>query len=267
MPHNEQLTETVWRRRQFLEHMQHGAITKEELVEELGCSKQNMYKRTGELKELGLVKQEQDKYSLTLYGELALQRFQELKEAREYEGLLTTESIEGVLPPHVIEGAEFMLSDSAIPDEPFAYIDKQLHGSDVVEGFSCALFSPNRVSSYYEAVVDKNTRLDAIANRQVVDYILLEHMDTAVTAFESGNITVHVTHQDIPFSVMIFDRNKIIVFANESTAEAKEIASIKGIIINDSTDAVDWALKQFEEYKENSERITLNDITRKEPGV
>lgn len=259
---NEQLAETIWRRWSFLEYMQDGASTKEELVDEVGCSKQNMYKRTGELKDLGLVRQEQDEYSLTLYGKLALQRFQELKEAEKYEDLLTTESIESDLPPHVIEGAEFMLSDTAIPDEPFAHIDKQLHGSDVVEGFSCALFSPNRVKSYYEATVEKNTRLDAVANQRVVDYILLEHRDTAVTAFQAGDITVHVTDEDIPFSVMVFDRNKIIVLANESTAEAKEIVSIKGTIVNDSNDAVDWALERFEEYKKNSRRVVLGDIDR-----
>lgn len=262
----EYLTETVWRRHNFLSSLSSEQKTKEELADTLDCTQQNIYKRGNELKEKSLIEYNEGEYSLTLYGKLVLERYNELNEITEYEDLLTTKSIHKEIDPKIIYGAEFLHSNSTLPEKVFRYIDRELEDCELLEGFTCTLFSPNRVKTYIRAMQEYELDIKGVIHSRVMDYLLSEHSDEIPTVEDSGKLTAWITDEHMPYSLLLLDRSKVIILIFNTDTDIKNIISIKGLIVNDSNEAVNWAKYRFEEYKKDSKKVELNELTKKEPG-
>ncbi|MDY7081232.1 MAG: DeoR family transcriptional regulator [Halobacteria archaeon] len=256
MPVPDDIIEAVWRRQEFIEVLSEDTKTKRNLVEELDYSEQTVYKRLKELRENNLIRRSDGAYSLTPFGKLVFDKFAEIEDICDLDEILTKKSHEEI-DSRVLEGANVIQSDDEFPQRPLNYITDRLMDSDLVEGFSCTLFSPSRVEAYQEAVVENGVKLKTVTNPEVIMYLTSEHSEEISSAIKSGNMTVWLTDKDIPFSTIIFDKSEIGVVIFESNTDAKGIMEIKCVVTNDSESAVNWALEKTRWYIENSSKIDI----------
>ncbi|MDY7081233.1 MAG: hypothetical protein SXQ77_02210 [Halobacteria archaeon] len=187
-------------------------------------------------------------------------RFEEIEELCEFAEVMSSKPVTQELGKEVVEDADITPAEGRVPHQILEYISDRLTKSERVEGFTCTLHSPSRIEAYYEAIVGEGVVLDVVTTEQVVEYLRSEHNDKLTSAIESGNLRIHAIDGEIPFTTLVFDRQDVAVLLFESDADMKGITSIKCLITNGSTEAVEWAVQKTEAYKDRSKTVELTNL-------
>lgn len=258
------LIETIWRRYDFLKALQKDTKTKNELIEELGYSEQTVYKRIRELKKQNLVQQTQNEYRLTLYGHLAINKFNKIENTSKYTELLTDTNLNKELDIEIIQEATFLQRKGNNPDNLLNYFDEKLRNSKLVQSFTSTLFSPSRIDTYEQQIEEKNLDIEVVIQSDIYEYLLSEHRNTVISIMDSGSVQGWVTEEKIPFGVVILDNEEIFINAFDSPRDTTQgTISMKGLIHTTSTPAVNWAKQKMKEYKKESKQIQRKELTGK----
>lgn len=257
------LTETAWRRQDFLQALSQQPKTKQQLMQELGYAEQTIYKRIRELKQQSLVKKERDRYSLTLHGHHTHQKHNEIEWVAEHRELLTKPIVNQNLRPELLIDAEIVERSGTTPKELMEFYDEKFKECTYVEAMTCTLLSPSRVQMYERYLDREETKIEGIFHSNVVEYLVSEHKEVLPSNIRSGDLTAWVTDNEIPFAIAVLDNSEVLIVVFESEGTTKGTVSAQAVVHSKSTPAVNWAKQKFKETKEKARKLNPKDVTPK----
>ncbi|MDY7083291.1 MAG: hypothetical protein SXQ77_13020 [Halobacteria archaeon] len=260
MPDTTELIEISWRRWDYIHCLAEEPRTRQELMDELCYSYDTVYRRLKELQECHIVQRVDKKYKLTPLGKLILNKFREIDEFGRIAEILSTNPHYDDLDAKVLENANTIPVNGSYPTQPLNYITEKLMECNVVDGFTCTLLSRRAADMYHKAIVENGVNMNIITTRQVIEFLQSEHREKFNSAVKSGNLSVHITDENIPFTALVFDKSELCLIVFNSNADTKGLMTMEGIISNCSTSSVNWALERFKKLQENSSLFNVGKV-------
>lgn len=230
--------------------------SKRELEEEIDCSRSTLDRAVRTLADAGFVRYEDGVWKLTLLGrcsyqtrEAYLDRLDGLAEAAEI--------LDGFSPNHPIDcqflaGADVYKADPSMPDAVMqTLLDCAEQATEmyvatpvVVTGFA---------ENFYESVrTGRDYTLEMLLPAGVFDRIHTTFPTLTNDLVNDPNVDLHRASIPFNFGLWIADADEVgvVVFADQG---------VRGILVNDTDDAVDWATDQYKRAKQDAEPILLRN--------
>jgi len=214
-----------------------------------------VYKALSELEDIGVAQRGDGGYRLTLLGRLLFEQYRQFQ--RRLDDICAPGTLLAILPPDMdvpfglVEGAETFLSERHAPNKPIREIERVVTSASEIKGIG-----PVVLPRYVELFTDQFTSDELVGEmlfeRPVVDHLRTDYRDDLTAAFESDNVELWATDTTLPYGLVVVEAPdpKIIFVVYDSAGE------IKGILVNDTTGAVEWGRDQWQRYKATAaERI------------
>lgn len=229
-------------------------MERHELVDHLEQSKSTVYKGITQLQERGLVASTARGLRPTLYGVVALERYDELAGTAELGELLADLPPETVDPAALV-GAEAVLPDRQSVDRHLARLERLFEEARSLRGFSTAL-SPEQSTIFRDRSV-----ADDLAAEWVLPAGLLGHLyevdpQGLEATVSAADVTLYRTERDPPFSLCLAD----LAEGPEVCIALGEEGVVTGLLLNDTAASRRWAESEFERTKRSAERVTPADL-------
>lgn len=245
--------EAVSRRASVIECLMDGPKYNRDLRDELDVSRSTAYKAVSELEELAIARRCDNGYELTLLGRLLFEQYREFHDrfaaiCRPGE-LLAVLPREADIPFDVLDGAESHASERHAPNRPVREIERVVEDASVVKGTGPVVL-PRYVELFSEQVVSESLDAELVFEQPVFEHLTTDYEADFSEAASSEHLSVWVTDSELPFGLLVVEAptKKAGVIVYDSTGD------IKGFVVNDTDRAYDWALGQWEQYREHAKR-------------
>jgi predicted transcriptional regulator len=215
-----------------------------ELVDALPGSKSTVYKGLTQLEEAGLVERTgaASEFAPTLFGVVALARYEELAATAEYGDLLA--GLPGdTVDPAALVGATVVRPDDADTERHLDAIWDLLSEAERARGVA-PVVSPGYVERFL-AILDEGLQAELVLPSAVVAGLRADHADALVAVAERA--TLYETAETVPFGVVVTDGT-----AGAPTRMAIELRDgplLTALVTNDTPGAQVWATATFERYR------------------
>lgn len=251
-PRAHELVEVVSRRLDVLATLDEPKH-KRDLVAALDLSRSTLDRAVRELDAHGLVARE-DGYRRTVTGRIALELFQELLadlEATTDAGeLLRPLPQDAPMSPAMLRGATVYVAE---PPSPTAVLDPLLElyeDAERLRGFSAARSRPEIGDRFYDLLTEEGVQADTVYDASLVEHVV-ENDDRYDELLSLESLQLRV-HPDLPYSLVVVTgpdgETAFVVLYDDD-------ASLRGCLVNDSTDACRWAEEVFERYRAEAEPL------------
>lgn len=247
----DELVELLVRRHDVLESLIDAPKERHVLVDHLDASKSTVYKGVSQLQESGLVEHTSDGLRPTLFGIVALQRYEELAQAAEFESVLAHLPADAI-DPSALADAEVVTPDDRSVDRHLARIRTMIRGANVVRGFSPAI-SPDYLDLFRRRTRDEGFTAEIVLPTELVDALGREHADAVEEILSADGVTLRRTETTLPFSLLIASS----AGETEVGIEVGEGGLATGIVINDTVESLDWAEAVYERYRRTAEPVAV----------
>jgi len=232
-------------------------LQQSEIRRRLNRSKSTTHRRVKKLDEMDFVSKNGDGYVLTGLGEAVAERtaeyVSEVRTAREYEEFLET-----------LNETELRLADisdgkvtRAIPENPVA---PMVRLAEVTSEASDVRALTNSVAPEIFKVGREKMRRGEQEVEMVIDERVMETVHGSDWFGEevrhdvrSGNLRLWIHENDIPYQMGILDDRLCLGAEDEDRMPV-------ALLETENQDAVEWAERTFEEYRERSGRLMKSDI-------
>jgi predicted transcriptional regulator len=230
--------------------------TKPELVDELGVSRSTVDRAVRELDERGLVSRSDGGFSATLTGRLANDAYTEfcdqIRVLAETSDLLTHLSADAELNLCVLTGAEVVEAEQPAPYKPASRLEEYIRRATSVRALTRAIVSSPIPEALHEGVTERGVAFESVYTEPVAEFLRTNRRDERHEMVETGHYRVYETDA-LPFGLMLFeepDRCVVCINVYDDTND------LRGVIVNDTPEAVAWAEDLFETY-----RAAATDVT------
>lgn len=246
----ERLIEVLSKRNDTLRVLLDSPKERHVLVDYLDDSKSTVYKGVSQLQEIGLIKSTPDGLQPTLFGVVALERYDELAQTADFRELLI-DLPPGSIEPDALIGAEVVLPDNTAVDRHLVRLEEMLQNGESIRGFSPAI-SPDYVSILHQRVVNDDLTAEFILPTEILIEFRKEYPTIGDDLLSAENATLYRTEDKLPFTllVVISDGEPIVGI------EMGDNGLAVGIIINDTPQCLQWAEATYEHHHRTAERIT-----------
>ena len=229
---------------------------KPELVGELDVSRSTVDRAVRELVERGLVRRSNGGFTATLPGRLAHDAYSEfhdqIRVLAETSDLLKCLSAHAELDLCVLTGADVVEAEQPAPYKPASRLEEHIGRATSIRTLSRALTSIRVADLLHEAVTERGVPVEAVYPESVVEFMRTERWDERHEMAASGNYQVYET-DDLPFGLLLLeesDRTTVCVSIYDDTND------LRGVVVNDTPEAVSWAQTLFEAYRDDAVDIT-----------
>lgn len=244
------LIEILSRRHDILRSLQDAPKERHVLVDHLEDSKSTVYKGVSQLQERGLVEPTDGGLRPTLFGIVALERYDELARTAAI-GAQLSELPPGTIDPAALIGAEAIVPDRQSVDRHLARLERILRTADTLRGFSRAV-SPEQTAIFRERAVD-----DELSAELVLPDELLAHLHrTDPAGFEetvrADNVSYYRLDRDLPISLFLAtstEGTEVCIGLSDGTLST-------GLLVNDTAESRRWAEAEFERLKRSAGPVT-----------
>ncbi|MDY7083289.1 MAG: hypothetical protein SXQ77_13010, partial [Halobacteria archaeon] len=248
IPSNE-IIEILWRREDFIELIQDNtSVTREEIINQSELSKPAVYNKLKQLEEHKIIRETresgQKSYEFTTFGKVALERYRMLERVCDFSQPLSNPAVEEEIPQKLISKSEFYPSEPYAPHEPIEEVEQFLKENDTIKSLATTVL-PTYVEMYYENIMN-GTEIELVFQKDVMTHLKENYPEQLDEALGSGNLTVWVTDETIPFGLVASPNGMRLV---------KYVSgNLIGVISCDGDDAAEWAENLFNEFKEEEEQ-------------
>ncbi|ERG95256.1 MAG: hypothetical protein J07HQW2_01707 [Haloquadratum walsbyi J07HQW2] len=263
--HSHSLDNIVSKRQSFLESLRNSSKGKCELETDLDVSRSTVDRGIRELESAGLIMHTNNKYQLTLAGRTAVtavqqyhRRLQEIDTGRD---LLSTLSGDIDIADDFLDGASSIQASPEIPDQIITYLFDSIESADIFRGISPVALA-GHLDEFYTMMTVNETVAEHIIDEDVVETLLEAPELNSGFIKQIRHDRVRMLSSDIPFTYGLWiadDTETGIIFYTET--------GVRGIIMNDSDAAVQWAHTQWEsamadatQINESTLQLTDSDI-------
>lgn len=239
----------------LLDALREGPGRKQELACELDLSPKTVYRRIRQLREFDLVERGEDGYRLTAIGRFHADLFHEAVDlsGRLYDGGDLFEDLPAaeLPPPEIFASADVIRSKPVAPNRPLRRFAEVVAAADRLYGYSPVVF-PEYVETFHEELVEGSLRADLLLSESMLDPVTEDFTERFTEVLESGNASVFVTEEEIPFTGIVVTeperRALLVVYAPGG--------GLRGVIDTTHPRAVDWVERQYADYLEDAHSVS-----------
>jgi predicted transcriptional regulator len=248
MTNIDELVEILARRHEILRALSVTPRERHELVEELDDAKSTVYKGVSQLLEMELIRPTTDGLRPTMFGSVALRRYEELERTAELRSFL------GDLPPDAIDpvvfvGCEFVRPDTGSVGRHLERTHQLLKTARDVRGVVPAASTEN-VEVVRERVNDGKLSAEFVLAGELADSLLRERPAVVESLLDNGAVLWR-TDNSVPFAVFVVRDGE----ASRMGIEFRDENLVTGLLLNDTADSIDWAEQQIARFKTDTERV------------
>lgn len=245
---------TVVKRRPFLDTLADGPTAKRDLRDELDLSRSTVYKAVRELEEQGLVAETDEGVGLTLVGRLLADEYRTFEThaagIHDSAGLLAVLPADAPVTVDAVLGAETVLAERHAPTRPVEYIDDLVRRADHVFGATPVVLA-QFVDIFHEEIVHGDLTADLVLETPVVEYLREDHAERLAEALDTGRLSIERTDESLPFGFVSSESEGLVLIVYDESGE------LRGVLLNDSRDAIDWGRRTFRAFRDRAEGSTL----------
>lgn len=240
------LTELLRLRHDVLRALVDEPRPRHELVDALPDSKSTVYKGLTQLEEAGLVERAEVGFAPTLFGVVALARYDALVETAGYGDLLADLPGDAVDPAALV-GASVVRPDDSDAERHLEAVWDLLAGADRVHGVA-PVVSPGYVDRF-RAILDTGLDAELVLPAAVVETLRRDHATALAAVAERASL--YETTEPVPFGVIVTDGSPA-----RMAIELRDGPLITGLVTNETPVAADWARATVDRYREEATPVT-----------
>lgn len=248
------LLNRVARRATVIRSILDGHTQKRDLVQVLDISRATLDRAVRCLDENGIVSYENGECSVTLYGQLALQEYEQLKE--RYENLDNVKPLLQSLDPEspfdvrVLLDADILLSDQPDPNAPITHLEQLLDECNSVVCLSPAV-PPRFMGLFYPHIIEYGIETELILGDEVVEYLWKTHSSKMSEMLEVENSNIREIEVSPAFGIVLIDNENIWI------GVYNDDSGLKGAIANDSQAALEWGMSMVREWRSRANQVVI----------
>lgn len=245
-----QLIDVLSRRQNILRSLFDAPKERHVLVDHLDDSKSTVYKGVTQLQELGLIALTPDGLRPSLFGVVALDRYDELARTADF-GKLLADLPPGVIEPAALLRAEAILPDNTAVDRHLIHLKRMLRNADAIRGLSPAV-SPDYVSIIHQRIVTDSLTAEFVLPEEIVVDFRRGYPDIAGDIISADNAQLYQTEEEPPFTLLLVSSGE----GTEIGIEFGEGGLATGVITNDTRESLRWAETVYERYNRTADKVT-----------
>lgn len=229
-----------------------GTCSQQQIADQTSASQSTISRALTRFKDLGLVRETDNQYELTLLGNLVHQQFKTC--VQEVEQLYTAEDILNDLPadvpfnPAVLTDADITISQPHAPDAGLDPVLRLTQEATCIKA-AAATIHAGYADTFDAQMANSDLNAEFVMTEAVVDQSRTMYENRDPTAVCTGRLDLYVTGENIPYSLMLIETEDdvytaIIVSSHSGT---------HGTITTSNSTASKWARNQYEEIKAAAE--------------
>lgn len=233
------LVELLGLRHDILRTLADDPRPRHELVDALADSKSTVYKGLTQLEEAGLAERTDAGFTPTLFGVVALARYDALVESAAFGDLLADVPGQAVDPAALV-GADVVRPDETDTERHLEALWDLLADADGVRGVA-PVVSPGYVERFL-ALLEGGLAAELVLPAPVVDALRADHPDALRAVADRA--TLHETTDPVPFGMLVTDGP-----SPRMGIELRDGPLVTALLTNDTPAALRWAEETFERYR------------------
>lgn len=254
-----QVIELVGRRYEFLAILENDTYDKRTLEEKLDVSRSTVDRALRELETAALVRRTTGGYDTTLYGRTVVAIYDLLLDYVDY--VQRAKSLLAALPSEIefsvglVIDAEIIVAEEPALHAPSTRIAELVKRASEIRGLAYAHTSPEAMELFQQQVVEEGTPTEIVFREAMYNNFKITSPGIVESLISSKHYEPYVA-PDVPFGLFLLnidgsDRVCLVVYDDEQ--------NLKGIIVNDTDEAVAWGTRLFERYRADAEPVTPDE--------
>ncbi|WP_276258605.1 helix-turn-helix transcriptional regulator [Haloglomus litoreum] len=244
-----ELARTLLRRREVLGAVCDGTGDKRTIVDQLDIPRSTLDDVMRELSDAGLVRYADGEWVPTTVGRCA----RDIHEAyvERIAGLAGAAAVleplsDADIDPAMLDGCTVLEPDAVLPDRNVTAFTERVRDATSLQGLVPQALAGHVPSVHEEMIGDPEMTTELVFDTAVYDELLELYPERTAVALEHDAITMYRAPLDTEYGLWIADGDSvgIIVYAG---------GGARGIIMNDSDAAVEWALERFRAARDRAE--------------
>lgn len=263
VPDLDELGQLLLRRQRCLHALTANPQPKRSLVDQLDIPRSTLDGIMRDLNDADLVAYTDGKWHVTLLGQCALhvheQYVSQLASLTDIASFGDALSPRSPVPCEFLIGADVHEADTAILDDVIPMLLESVADATRIRGFTPTVISAYAESFYTRATTGDEYQLDLVLPLDIFERLRTMYPDQTHEALHDTQVSL--LHGSIPvsFGLWIADNTHagIIVYAEQG---------VRGLIINDTDEALAWAENQYERVQRDAEPFFLRGGVRRAPS-
>lgn len=244
------LIEILSRRHGILRSLLEAPKERHVLVDDLEASKSTVYKGVSQLQERGLLEPTDAGLRPTLFGTVALARYDELARTAAVGPELSALP-PGTVDPAALVGAEAVVPDRQSVDRHLARLERIVRTADSLRGFSRAV-SPEQTAIFHDRTVDDELSAELVLPGEILAHLHRTDSAGLEETVRADNVTYYRTDRELPISLFIATA----ATGTEVCIGLSDGGLSTGLLVNDTAESRRWAEAEFERLKRSAGPVT-----------
>ncbi|SFR75965.1 Predicted transcriptional regulator, contains HTH domain [Halogeometricum rufum] len=241
----EDLTELLRLRHDVLGALADDPRPRHELVDALPDSKSTVYKGLSQLQEAGLVVRDDDGFRPTLFGTVALARYDALADTARFGDMLADVPGDAVDPAALV-GATVVRPDETDAERHVEAVWTLLGDAERARAVA-PVVSPGYVARFRE-LLDAGLTAELVLPESVAASLRDEYPDELAAISERA--ALYETTAPVPFGVLVTEGAR-----PQMAIELRDGPLVSGLITNDTPAAIRWAEATVDRFRTNAVRL------------
>ena len=231
-----------------------GPRRKQTLVDRLGVSPETIYRRTRDLRNVGLLERTPSGYALTNLGHLYARQYEFARtitrELYEVRDLLEHFEAADLPPCDLFRDAEIVTVEQRAPDRPARRLETKIRRSERLRGLFPVL--SHRVVTTLGNVSGTAESLEVVLDAGIVEH----YADDPAFAdtFDADSATIRRVDDTVPYGVLLTEDG---TGASVAITIYDERGTLRGLIVNDACTAVAWGEEVYGRHRAGAVNVGL----------
>ncbi|NHN46724.1 GntR family transcriptional regulator [Halostella sp. JP-L12] len=243
------VVDVLARRIEVLDYLADSAAGKERLVADLSVSRSTVNRALRELEGLGFLTRVDGEYTASTTGRLVARQYREfvagLEDSCDAQAVLAGVDPSAEMSPAMVRGATVYLAEPPTPFRPIQRITELATDADEFLGLSASVAVPESIDDIADAVLRGDLRAEFVVADRVAQHLRANRADAIEAANRRETLSVYVA-DDLPYGLGIAygdgDAHAFVVTYGED-------GDLRGAVVNDSPEAVEWAEGVYRRYR------------------
>lgn len=241
------------RRAPLLRELRRSPAAKSDLLSPLDVSRSTIDRAIRELERDDLVERIDGRYRLTLAGRIALDAFDEFSE--RLEAVQSNADVLDCLPSDVSLSAELLVdaetvrAKPAVPQRPVEALAATVARAERIRGTVVGI-AAQFVDIYRRQILDGAT-VEVVTDGDTLSRLLGRYSDAIEEVLETGRVEIREAPSTPPYGLKIHESGDERIVTVAVYGEN----GVRALIRNDTSEAVRWAERRYEELRASSEPV------------
>lgn len=245
---------------EILDCLSEGLTDLREIETSIGKSRSTTRRWLSNLEDVDVIASDPDGYRITAMGQLAYNQYRQFE--HRYSDLVNARPLlkhlpaDGRIDHRLLEDAEIVMSNEFAPQEPIRRLEDMVRKSStqMVEGSSPVVL-PRYVDFFHELILAEKLDAEFVLTAEVMDYLSTAYNDKVVEIVGTDRGTFWTLEgEGLPFALAVINNEGVWLGVHEAGG------SIRGAIINTSSEAVEWGHEQYHGLRDRAEPVDSSDL-------